>query len=39
MFKNIKSRRENKGLPAELLRTYRKNSNLPIPSENDQLPP
>jgi hypothetical protein len=31
-FKNIQSKRENKGIPAELLRTYLKNANLPNPS-------
>jgi hypothetical protein len=38
-FKNIQSRRENKGIPSELLQTYPKNANLPNPSENIQLPP
>jgi hypothetical protein len=36
---NIQSRRENKGIAAELLRLYPKNANLPNPSENIQLPP
>jgi hypothetical protein len=38
-LKNIQSRAENKGIPAELLRTYPKNANLPNPSENIQLSP
>jgi hypothetical protein len=38
-FKNIQSRRENKGIPAELLRTYPKNAILPNPSESIQLSP
>jgi hypothetical protein len=40
IFKNIQSTgRENKGIPAELLRTYLKNANLLNPSENIKLPP
>jgi hypothetical protein len=37
-LKNIQCRRENKGIPAELLRTYPRNANLPNPSGNIQLP-
>jgi hypothetical protein len=33
------SSRENKGIAAELRRTYLKNANLSNPSESIQLPP
>jgi hypothetical protein len=38
-LKNIQSRKENKGIPAELLLKYAKNANLPNSSENIQLSP
>jgi hypothetical protein len=34
ILKNIKFRRESKGIPVELLRKYLKNANLPNPWEN-----